>query len=141
MCVRWVMLVLMCLVFAGPHGFQVPLVSEDEPKAQTTRATPPPFWDRTEAQINGWMKRNLPDFVYAWAPRLLAPTFDPLASLYRWSRMTTQDPQTGWIEHHLAHGVLWMFYHPWISGLVGLLLVLRGRRWMVWPVRRLLFRR
>ncbi|MFM7631231.1 MAG: hypothetical protein ACKO43_05410 [Alphaproteobacteria bacterium] len=138
---RWVILLLMCLLFAGPHVFSVPAPPVPEPEVASVAGTGPTFWDRSEETINGWMKRNLPDFVYAWAPRLLSPTFETLASLYRWGRITTQDPQAGWIAHQAARATLWMFYHPWITGLVGLVLMLRGRRWIFWPLRRILFRR
>ena len=139
--VRLLILFLLCLLFAGPHIVLVP-----SPPVEATAPPPvvvqsPNFWDRSETRINQWMKRNLPDFVYAWAPRLLSPTFETLASLYRWGRMSAQDPEVGFIEYHAARATLWIFYHPWISGLVGFVLMLRGRRWIVWPVRRWVFRR
>jgi len=137
--VRLLILFLLCLLFAGPNMVLPPPPPVAEPVPQM--AETPDFWDRSETRINQWMKRNLPDFVYAWAPRLLSPTFETLASLYRWSRMSAQDPEVGFIEYHAARATLWIFYHPWISGLVGLALMLRGRRWILWPVRKWIFRR
>lgn len=139
--VRLLILFLMCLLFAGPHIFSVPSPPVEATAPPSAVAQSPNFWDRSETRINQWMKRNLPDFVYVWAPRLFSPTFETLASLYRWGRTVTQDTQTGFMERQAAHGILWIFYHPWISGLVGLVLMLRGRRWILWPLRRVLFRR
>lgn len=139
--VRLLILFLMCLLFAGPHIFSVPSPPVEVTAPPSVVAQSPNFWDRSETRINQWMKRNLPDFVYVWAPRLFSPTFETLASLYRWGRTVTQDTQTGFMERQAAHGILWIFYHPWISGLVGLVLMLRGRRWILWPLRRVLFRR
>jgi hypothetical protein len=139
--VRLLILFLMCLLFAGPHIFSVPSPPVEATAPPSVVAQSPNFWDRSEIRINQWMKRNLPDFVYVWAPRLFSPTFETLASLYRWGRTVTQDTQTGFMERQAAHGILWIFYHPWISGLVGLVLMLRGRRWILWPLRRVLFRR
>ncbi len=138
---RLLILFLMCLLFAGPHIFSVPSPPVEVTAPPSVVAQSPNFWDRSETRINQWMKRNLPDFVYVWAPRLFSPTFETLASLYRWGRTVTQDTQTGFMERQAAHGILWIFYHPWISGLVGLVLMLRGRRWILWPLRRVLFRR
>ena len=139
--VRLLILFLMCLLFAGPHIFSVPSPPVEVTAPPSVVAQSPNFWDRSETRINQWMKRNLPDFLYVWAPRLFSPTFETLASLYRWGRTVTQDTQTGFMERQAAHGILWIFYHPWISGLVGLVLMLRGRRWILWPLRRVLFRR
>jgi hypothetical protein len=139
--VRWLIWFLLCLLFAGPHIFTVPLPPVAEVKVQSSIAEKPSFWDQAEGKINRWMKNNLPDFVYDLAPKLFAPTFETLASLYRWGRIVTQDPQTGFMERQAAHGILWIFYHPWISALVGLVLMFRGRRWIFAPLRRIFLRR
>ena len=138
---RLLILFLICLLFAGPHIFSPPPPPVDDPAIQKVTAPTPDFWDRSEAKINRWMKENLPDFIYAWAPRLLSPTFETLATLYRWGRMAMNDTETGFFEVRAARATVWIFYHPWISGLVGFVLMLRGRRWIVRPLRQMLFRR
>jgi hypothetical protein len=139
--VRLLILFLICVLFAGPHLFRVPSPPVVVSVYQPVAAAQPGFWDRSEDRINGWMKRNLPNFVYTGAPMLFSPMMGTLKSLYGWSRTVTLDPQAGFIEFKGARAVLWMFYHPWISGFLGLLLIWRGRRWVLWPLRRVLFRR
>jgi hypothetical protein len=137
--VRFLIFFLICLLFAGPHIFRVPSPPIVVPVSESV--SPPGFFDRAEDRINRGMKRNLPDFVYAGAPQLLSFFKGTLQEVYGWSRTVDADPEADFWDRHGASAALWVFSHPWISGLLALLLVFRGRRWVVRPLRRVLLGR